>query len=65
MLTAILTIYIDLKYFTQYRLIAKIGGYQHFNVNGTCKGWDIIVMLICSVDSSKGSEGIVLEDGRK
>jgi hypothetical protein len=61
----IITIYIETNYFTQYRLIVKNCGYQFFNVNCTCKVWDIIVILTWSVDSSKSSQEIVLDDGTK
>jgi hypothetical protein len=63
-LVVIVTIYL-IKYFTQFWLTAKIGGYQPFNMNDTCKEWDIIFMLTFSMNNSYISQEAVLDDGRK
>jgi hypothetical protein len=48
------------KYFTQFQLTAKIGGYQLFSMKDTCKEWDIIFMLTCSMNNSNTSPSAIL-----
>jgi len=46
-------------------MTAQIGGSLLFNVNVTCKEWDIIFMLTCSLNNSNISQENLLDDGRK
>jgi len=45
-------------------LTAQIGGFRLFNVNVSCKAWDIICMLTGSLNGSIISQDTVLNDGR-